>query len=343
MQILECLCETRKANIIHCDLKPENVLLESALGTSCKVIDFGSACFEERTVYSYIQSRFYRSPEVLLGASRYTSRVDMWSLGCLAAELFLGLPLYPGVSDYDMLRRITESVGAPAPPFLRNCKLAKHFFTLQPAAGARPAVRLMTTAEHQAATGKPAEVGRLYFRHLSALPPGADVTLTDVIMRYPLDSNASRADAAVERTRQYCFLKFLQARRPPLLHVPGRVSLPVWHVEQRGCGAGHTADGPVAAVDAVAGAAAPFHHRRALHGLIRAAGGAAGGAAAAAALVDAACGTVEPPAGARGRARRRRAARRGVPTGPLAVPARADQPVSGDARHQCGVRDVRQR
>lgn len=211
LQILECLCETRKANIIHCDLKPENVLLESAVGTKCKVIDFGSACFEERTVYSYIQSRFYRSPEVLLGAGRYTSRVDMWSLGCLAAELFLGLPLYPGVSDYDMLRRITESVGPPAPEFLRTCKAAHQFFTLQPPTGSRPAaVRLMTPAEHQASTGKPAQVGRLYFRHLSALPPDADITLTDVIMRYPLDSNASRTDANVERTRRYCFLKFLQ-------------------------------------------------------------------------------------------------------------------------------------
>eukprot|EP00892_Ulva_mutabilis_P005218 jgi/Ulvmu1/3068/UM015_0108.1 len=210
-QILECLCETRKANIIHCDLKPENVLLEDALGTSCKVIDFGSACFEERTVYSYIQSRFYRSPEVLLGASRYTSRVDMWSLGCLAAELFLGLPLYPGVSDYDMLRRVTESVGAPAPDFLRTCKLANQFFTLQRTQGSQQAtVRLMTTAEHQTATGKPAAVGRMYFRHLSALPPGADVTLTDVIMRYPLDSKLSRAQAEVERTRRYCFLSFLK-------------------------------------------------------------------------------------------------------------------------------------
>lgn len=221
LQILECLCETRKANIIHCDLKPENVLLESAVGTRCKVIDFGSACFEERTVYSYIQSRFYRSPEVLLGASRYTSRVDMWSLGCLAAELFLGLPLYPGVSDYDMLRRITESVGAPAPEFLRSCKLANQFFTLQPPTASRPAaVRLMTAAEYHATTGKAADVGRLYFRHLSALPFGADVTLTDVIMRYPLDASASRADASVERTRRYCFLKFLQVRARGRLRHP---------------------------------------------------------------------------------------------------------------------------
>ena len=60
-----------------------------------KLIDFGSACFENRTVYSYIQSRFYRSPEVVLG-SPYSVAIDMWSFGCVAAELFLGLPLFPG-------------------------------------------------------------------------------------------------------------------------------------------------------------------------------------------------------------------------------------------------------
>ena len=63
-QILAALAVMRSANIIHCDLKPENVLLKSLNSGEVKVIDFGSACFEGRTVYSYIQSRFYRSPEV---------------------------------------------------------------------------------------------------------------------------------------------------------------------------------------------------------------------------------------------------------------------------------------
>lgn len=55
----------RENSIIHCDLKPENVLLQSLDSGGIKVIDFGSACFETKTTYSYIQSRFYRSPEVL--------------------------------------------------------------------------------------------------------------------------------------------------------------------------------------------------------------------------------------------------------------------------------------
>jgi len=75
-----------------------------------KLIDFGSACYEGQTIYSYIQSRFYRSPEVLLGLP-YSGAIDMWSLGCIAAELFLGLPLFPGVSEFNQISRIIEACG----------------------------------------------------------------------------------------------------------------------------------------------------------------------------------------------------------------------------------------
>ena len=61
-------------------------------------------------MYTYIQSRFYRSPEVLLGMP-YTTAIDMWSLGCIAVELFLGLPLFPGTSEYNQLTRIIEMLG----------------------------------------------------------------------------------------------------------------------------------------------------------------------------------------------------------------------------------------
>jgi len=74
-----------------------------------KLIDFGSACFEGYTAHTYIQSRFYRSPEVLIGLP-YDSAIDMWSLGCVAAELFLGLPILPGVHEHDQLGRISEMI-----------------------------------------------------------------------------------------------------------------------------------------------------------------------------------------------------------------------------------------
>lgn len=63
-----------------------------------QVIDFGSSCFEGEQVYSYIQSRFYRSPEVMLGL-RYGTPIDMWSLACILAELYTGYPLFPGTAS----------------------------------------------------------------------------------------------------------------------------------------------------------------------------------------------------------------------------------------------------
>ena len=75
-----------------------------------KVVDFGSACHEQHTVFTYIQSRFYRSPEVMLGLP-YSTAIDMWSVGCIAVELFLGLPLFPGSSEYNQITRIVEMFG----------------------------------------------------------------------------------------------------------------------------------------------------------------------------------------------------------------------------------------
>ncbi|KAJ3195459.1 dual specificity protein kinase yak1, partial [Irineochytrium annulatum] len=126
-QILECLVLLNKARIIHCDLKPENILLKNLDSPTIKVIDFGSACHESQTVYTYIQSRFYRSPEVLLGLP-YTSSIDMWSLGCIAAELFLGLPLFPGSSEYNQVARIAEMLGVPHSYMCEKGKTAHQFF-----------------------------------------------------------------------------------------------------------------------------------------------------------------------------------------------------------------------
>lgn len=78
-----------------------------------KIIDLGSACFEGHGIFQYIQSRYYRSPEVILGLP-YDSSIDMWSLGCICAELFLGIPIFPGNSEYDQLSKIIEILGLPS-------------------------------------------------------------------------------------------------------------------------------------------------------------------------------------------------------------------------------------
>ena len=89
IQCLEALQFLHGLGLIHCDLKPENILVKSYSRCEVKVIDLGSSCFETDHLCSYVQSRSYRAPEVILGLS-YDKKIDVWSLGCILAELCTG-------------------------------------------------------------------------------------------------------------------------------------------------------------------------------------------------------------------------------------------------------------
>lgn len=95
LQILNAVHFLHKNKIIHADLKPENILLKEPKKSGVKIIDFGSSCFDGETIYTYIQSRYYRGPEVILGLP-YDRKIDIWSFGCIIAELHLGYPLFGG-------------------------------------------------------------------------------------------------------------------------------------------------------------------------------------------------------------------------------------------------------
>mmetsp|Transcript_43722 Transcript_43722/g.135474 ORF Transcript_43722/g.135474 Transcript_43722/m.135474 type:complete len:723 (-) Transcript_43722:338-2506(-) len=127
IQLLAALRFLRKQHIIHCDLKPENVLLKNPTKSGIKVIDFGSSCFEDERVYTYIQSRFYRSPEVILGIP-YDVAIDMWSFGCILAELYTGYPLFPGENEVEQLACIMEVCGVPTARILESATRIKMFF-----------------------------------------------------------------------------------------------------------------------------------------------------------------------------------------------------------------------
>ncbi|PSK41488.1 hypothetical protein C7M61_001171 [Candidozyma pseudohaemuli] len=132
IDILRGLNFVHEQKVIHCDVKPENIMIklpldydphDGSLPTefTVKLIDFGSSCFENDTSYSYIQSRFYRAPEVILG-SKYSSKIDIWSLGCVLAEIFTGAPILPGKSEVEQIALILELFGAPPASHIVNEK-----------------------------------------------------------------------------------------------------------------------------------------------------------------------------------------------------------------------------
>ncbi|PUZ65590.1 hypothetical protein GQ55_3G236800 [Panicum hallii var. hallii] len=109
-QCLEALVYLHHLNIVHCDLKPENILLKSYSRCEIKVIDLGSSCFVSDNLNMYIQSRSYRSPEVILGLP-YDQKIDIWSLGCILAELYTGEVLFPNESVPIILARMIGTIG----------------------------------------------------------------------------------------------------------------------------------------------------------------------------------------------------------------------------------------
>ncbi|KAL3885823.1 hypothetical protein ACJMK2_025859 [Sinanodonta woodiana] len=122
---------TPELNIIHCDLKPENILLCNPKRSAIKIVDFGSSCQLGQRIYQYIQSRFYRSPEVLLGIP-YDLAIDMWSLGCILVEMHTGEPLFAGSNEFDQMMKIVEVLGIPPKQLLDQAPKARKYFDQLP-------------------------------------------------------------------------------------------------------------------------------------------------------------------------------------------------------------------
>ncbi|KAL7514971.1 hypothetical protein ACHAXN_012384 [Cyclotella atomus] len=112
-QCLIALKFVHELGLMHCDIKPENILLRSYSRALVKVIDFGSSSFVSDRQSSYIQSRSYRAPEVILGLP-YDGGIDMWSLGCVVAEMYTGEVTFQNDSEVSMLSRI-EAICGPFP------------------------------------------------------------------------------------------------------------------------------------------------------------------------------------------------------------------------------------
>ncbi|EDQ92589.1 uncharacterized protein MONBRDRAFT_19272 [Monosiga brevicollis MX1] len=123
-QIMLAVKYMHSANVLHRDLKPANLLINL---TNCdlKLCDFGLArVMDDHIDYSgmlteYVATRWYRAPEVMVSAKAYTRALDMWSVGCIFAEMLNNRPLFPGKNYVDQLNRILEIVGSPSSEDLR--------------------------------------------------------------------------------------------------------------------------------------------------------------------------------------------------------------------------------
>jgi dual specificity protein kinase YAK1 len=202
-QLLNGLSLLNKARLIHCDLKPENILLKNLESPIIKIIDFGSACDERQTVYTYIQSRFYRSPEVLLGLP-YSSAIDMWSLGCIVVELFLGLPLFPGSSEYNQVSRIVEMLGNPPNWMLEMGKQSGEFFEKRHDVDdfGRRTYHLKSMEQYSREHGTKEQPSKKYFQA---------TTLPEIIRSYAMPrKNMKQSEIDREMNNRVAFIDFVR-------------------------------------------------------------------------------------------------------------------------------------
>jgi glycogen synthase kinase 3 beta len=113
-QLLRALAYLENLGICHRDIKPQNILIDPS-NHSLKICDFGSAkkLMKGEPNIAYICSRYYRAPELIFGCNDYTSAIDVWSAGCVIAEMILGFPIFGGESSVDQLVEIIKILGTP--------------------------------------------------------------------------------------------------------------------------------------------------------------------------------------------------------------------------------------
>eukprot|EP00042_Codosiga_hollandica_P049580 m.577807 g.577807 ORF g.577807 m.577807 type:complete len:440 (-) comp57916_c0_seq18:1632-2951(-) len=127
-QLAAALSFCHSHNVIHRDLKPENVLI-SKQGL-IKLCDFGFArtiAGPGEAITDYVATRWYRSPELLVGDTQYGTPVDVWAIGCVFAEMLTGRPLWPGRSDIDQLYHIIQTLGALTPRHIQIFSCNSYF------------------------------------------------------------------------------------------------------------------------------------------------------------------------------------------------------------------------
>ncbi len=203
--LLQALSLLSGDGVIHADVKPENILLVHTETADIRLADFGSACRTTDRLYTYVQSRFYRSPEVLLGLP-YGPPIDIWSVGCVCAELFLGIPIFPGEDVFGQMKRIIDMMGMPSDELIAAGAHRSLYFNDRGAptspAGEPPPRRftLKTIEEYARSRNKKPFVQKRYFHYQ---------TLAENIEHYPMRADVSDEEKVLERNSRAVFVHFL--------------------------------------------------------------------------------------------------------------------------------------
>jgi dual specificity protein kinase YAK1 len=203
-QLLTGLALLSKAKLIHCDLKPENILLKkyvlhvvsgvanfavwrarsSRSSTLDRPATSGRRCTPTSNHVSTAPRRsclacrtYSMSSSSIFDLPRYSAAIDMWSLGCIVVELFLGLPLFPGSSEYNQVARITEMLGLPPVWMLDMGKQSNSFFEKATDEFGRRTYRLKSMEQYSRENKTKEQPSKKYF---------TATTLPDIIKNYPM-------------------------------------------------------------------------------------------------------------------------------------------------------------
>ncbi|KAE8368558.1 kinase-like domain-containing protein [Aspergillus caelatus] len=115
-QILRGLKYLHSAGVVHRDIKPSNLVIDE--NCDLKICDFGLSRPQDHRMTGYVSTRYYRAPEVMLTWQRYGVKMDIWSAGCVIAEMFNGRPLFPGQDPINQFYLILDVLGNPSDKFI---------------------------------------------------------------------------------------------------------------------------------------------------------------------------------------------------------------------------------
>ena len=174
--LLSALVLCHKVGVMHGDVKSDNIMRVGDDTDGLKLIDFGSAMFQPpRVDCGYIQSRYYRAPEILLGMRDFDCKIDIWSLGCVIAEMYLALPLFPGRNTLNMIERISDILEPFPTQFLQRCRRANEFYNYVQDRYTHK-YTLKSRTQYMNDTGRVLPPRKMYFK---------EKTLKDIIMKNP--------------------------------------------------------------------------------------------------------------------------------------------------------------